>query len=117
MKNVTQWASPEIRQFIIRASVFPSYKITVRHRAFIPIEGDKVERKWMDGKQKKSVTVPPYAILDMEEAARDFRKIIDETAFEHIDEYLEAKHADELVKITYDMAKQHSRRAEVGISD
>jgi hypothetical protein len=115
MKNVTQWASPEIRQFTIRASVFPGYKITVKHRAFVPIEGDKMERKWMDGKQKKAVKVPPYAILDMEVAARDFRKITDETAFEHIDEYLESKHADELVKITYDMAKQHSRRAQVSI--
>lgn len=115
MRNVAQWSSPEIRKFTICASVFPKYKITVRHRPFTPIEGDKMERKWMDGKQKKSISIPPWAIVDMEEAAQDFRKVVDETAFDRIDEYLELKHADELVRTTYDLAKQHLIQAKVSV--
>ncbi|KAF2122493.1 hypothetical protein BDV96DRAFT_560903 [Lophiotrema nucula] len=111
MRNVTLWASNEIRYFTVRASVFPGYQITVKHRKFIPVEGDKMERKWMDDGKKKAITVPPFAIVNMEEAAQEFRKIMDETAFDRIDEYLEAKKADELVRITFDMAKQHLKKA------
>ncbi|KAJ4305625.1 hypothetical protein N0V90_001156 [Kalmusia sp. IMI 367209] len=63
-------------------------------KACIRCRAQKLKKKmgWSEngrnGKQKKAVGIPPYAILDMEEAAQDFRKIIDDTAFEHINEYL-----------------------------
>jgi hypothetical protein len=117
IKDVSSWASPRIREFIIRESIFPSYKFKVKHREFIPIQGDKLERKWMDGTKKKSVDIPPYAILDMEQTAKDLRQLIDNTAFECIDEILEGTNSDELIRNTYDMARQHVRRAPVLTSD
>lgn len=84
----------------------------VRHRKFVPVAGDKLERKYMDGKVKKTVKVPPYAILDMEETAQDFRRVIDDAAFDCIDGILDQRHSDELICNAYDLARQHLLRAQ-----
>jgi hypothetical protein len=113
MHNNTKWASPQIKEFILRESVFPSYKLKIKHRQFVPIEGDKLERRWMDGKIKRSAKIEPYAILDMENTAQDLRRLIDGIAFDCTNEVLDCLNADELTRSTYDMAQQHVKRAQV----
>jgi hypothetical protein len=65
----------------------------------------------MDGKIKKSAKIPPYAFASMEETSQEFKRTMDETAFEWLDKLL--VDSDPLIQKTYSMAQQHLFRAPV----
>jgi hypothetical protein len=111
MHDITGWASPEIRVSTLRKANMPDFGLRLKFRKFIPIEGDQLERQWMDGKTKKSAKLEPYAFADMEDTAQEFRKLIDETAFEWIDKLL--ARSDPLIQKTFNMAKQYLFNAPV----
>jgi hypothetical protein len=105
MQDITGWASADIRMSILRKANMPGFGIRLKFRKFVPIEGDQLERHWVDGKTKKSAKIEPYAFADMEETAQEFRRVVDETAFEWIDKLL--ANSDPLIQKTYTMAKQY----------
>jgi hypothetical protein len=114
MQDLTDWASPEIRVSILRKANMPGFGIRLKFRKFIPMEGDQLERRWMDGKTKKSAKIEPYAFADMEGTAQEFRKVMDETAFEWIDKLL--TNSDALVQKTFNMAQQYLLTAPVSVA-
>ncbi|KAF7553282.1 hypothetical protein G7046_g7146 [Stylonectria norvegica] len=68
---IQNWASTEIK--VIRISEGLSNRwVEVRVRRFIPQDGDKLERTWDYKGKKKSVAIPPYALVDLEDGKRAY---------------------------------------------
>lgn len=49
----------------------------LRVRQFVPITGDKLERTWNYNGQQISVSIPPFALIDLDEARKSFARHID----------------------------------------
>ncbi|KAH6610519.1 hypothetical protein Trco_000539 [Trichoderma cornu-damae] len=72
---IQQWASPEVK--VIYISVYFSNRyLPLKVRKFVPQEGDKLERTWDYQGTKKSVEIPPYALIDLEAGKSAYTKYI-----------------------------------------
>ncbi|KAG6005254.1 hypothetical protein E4U21_000291 [Claviceps maximensis] len=95
---IQKWASTEVK--FIRISTGYSKKcIELQVREFVPQEGDKLERTWVHQGTKKSVTVPPYALMDLEDGKTAYMKHISDAmgdTLQHI-----AERSSGLLKKTY----------------
>ncbi|KAG5925818.1 hypothetical protein E4U42_003905 [Claviceps africana] len=95
---IQKWASPEVK--FIRISTGYSKKcIELQVREFVPQEGDKLERTWVYQGTKKSVAVPPYALMDLEDGKTAYMKHISEAmgdTLQHV-----AERSSGLLKKTY----------------
>lgn len=76
--NIEDWASTE-DQIIEVSQVFLKAPYKLRVRQFIPQEGDMLEEIWHDGYIQRRFPIPPYAIVDMEEAAQSIAKMAEAT--------------------------------------
>ncbi|EGY21724.1 uncharacterized protein VDAG_03164 [Verticillium dahliae VdLs.17] len=74
--NIASWDSPDERKIQISEGLSNS-PVELRVKRFIPQQGDKLDRSWCakDG-IKHSVTIPPYAIVDLDEAQRAYTMYI-----------------------------------------
>lgn len=62
---IQKWASTETK--IIKISEgFSDETLDVVVKEFIPIEGDKLERSWYHNGEKKTVSIPPFALVELE---------------------------------------------------
>lgn len=62
---IQKWACPEVK--VIRVSAgYSNRAIELQVRKFIPQDGDKLSRTWDHNGTKKSVAIPPYALIDLE---------------------------------------------------
>jgi hypothetical protein len=111
MTEITEWSDDKIRTSILKSNALPCFSFEVNFRQFTPREGDQLERHWVEGKEKKVVKIPPYAIASMAETAASFLRAVDGTTFECIDEVLSPSHV--LVRRTFQMTKQHHLTAPV----
>ncbi|KAL7946408.1 hypothetical protein V8C42DRAFT_35794 [Trichoderma barbatum] len=69
------WASHDIK--VIHISVyFSNTYLPLQVRRFVPQEGDKLERTWDYQGSKKSVVIPPYALIDLEAGKSAYTKYI-----------------------------------------
>lgn len=69
--DISTWDAPESR--VIRVTEgYTGRSVELKVRRFQPLEGDKIDRSWVSGGVKKSVKIPPYAIVDMESAKGAF---------------------------------------------
>ncbi|KAL7913134.1 hypothetical protein GGI35DRAFT_278475 [Trichoderma velutinum] len=69
------WASRDVK--IIHISVyFSNTVLPLQVRKFVPQEGDKLERTWDYQGTKKSVTIPPYALIDLEAGKSAYTRYI-----------------------------------------
>jgi hypothetical protein len=110
MTEITQWADTDLRRIKISQDLCPvPFEVTVRK--FVPIKGDSLQRKWTDGKTRKSKDVPPYAIESMASTAIRLKKFVEENADSAISHLLADK--DFLLKETYNMAKVFAKTAQV----
>lgn len=64
---IQTWLSSEIKVITVSEG-YSDNPLQLRVREFVPQEGDKLDRSWVYEGQKKSVRVPPYALIDLEEA-------------------------------------------------
>ncbi|GAB0141574.1 hypothetical protein EsHS_00002161 [Epichloe bromicola] len=72
---IQKWASPDVK--FIRISTGYSEKcIELQVREFVPQDGDKLERTWVHQGTRKSVPVPPYALMDLEDGKSAYLKHI-----------------------------------------
>ncbi|TWU74505.1 hypothetical protein ED733_005556 [Metarhizium rileyi] len=63
---IQKWASSDVK--FIRISTGYSRKcIELRVRKFVPLEGDKLERTWDFEGRRRSVKIPPYALMDLDD--------------------------------------------------
>ncbi|RFU74074.1 hypothetical protein TARUN_8174 [Trichoderma arundinaceum] len=72
---IQQWASSEVK--VIYISVYFSDRyLPLKVRQFVPQDGDKLERTWDYQGIKKSVEIPPYALIDLEAGKSAYTKYI-----------------------------------------
>jgi uncharacterized sporulation protein YeaH/YhbH (DUF444 family) len=113
LQDIAAWASDKVRTITVKADVSPvTFDLEVRE--FVPIPQDSLHRAWMDGKTKKFIETTPFAIKDMNAAMVNMRQYITQNIFNCIDYFL--KTSDELVKVTFNYAKEYmSEIADVSI--
>lgn len=69
--DIGSWADTDTK--VIRVTEgYTGQFIELRVRKFHPQNGDKLERSWVSNGEKKSVPIPPFAIVDMEAAKGAF---------------------------------------------
>ncbi|ATY59143.1 hypothetical protein A9K55_003604 [Cordyceps militaris] len=73
---IDTWASTEIRTIRISEGYSASV-VELQVRQFVPLEGDKLDRTWDYKGEKKSVRIPPFALVDTQKARKAFAKHID----------------------------------------
>ncbi|XWW92259.1 hypothetical protein V2A60_000182 [Cordyceps javanica] len=74
--SIDTWASSEIRTIRVSEGYSASF-VELQVRRFVPMEGDKLDRTWDYNGEKKSVSVPPFAIIDTKKAKKAIAKHID----------------------------------------
>ncbi len=73
MVDVVDWESPDIKTIEVSAG-FCRDSLKLRVRKFVPVDGDMLDRKWVDGQVRKTKRVEPYAIVNMASAAREMQR-------------------------------------------
>ncbi|POR31222.1 Uncharacterized protein TPAR_08564 [Tolypocladium paradoxum] len=64
---IQKWASSEVKVIRVSAGYSPRC-IELQVRRFIPQDGDKLVRTWDYRGMRKSVAIPPYALIDLDAA-------------------------------------------------
>jgi hypothetical protein len=105
LKDIDTWASEDTITIQVSEG-YTSTPLKLIVRKFNPAKGDVLQRSWVGkGGEKKSVTIPPYAIQDLTAAKDAYKRYINEGGAEFFLGALDPK--DELVKFlwrTYCMA-------------
>jgi hypothetical protein len=104
LEDMSDWASPEIRR-IQTTEGFSSVPLELEVRKFVPKEGDVLERYWWtQDRIKRSMSVPAFAIANVNAARRDYENYINQGGAEFFKGWLKEK--DELLVKTYNAAIQ-----------
>lgn len=73
--DMTDWASDDIRTILVsQVSLDAPFALVVRR--FIPREGDRLEKRWHKDGVERQFPVPPYAIVNMAEAAESIETMV-----------------------------------------
>lgn len=99
--DISNWASGEDRTVSVTEG-YGTRPIKLRVRQFIPQEGDKLERTWVYQGAKRSVRIPSYAIVSLDEAKAIYTTFINEELTECCRQVMEGKH--KLIGGTYGFA-------------
>lgn len=67
LEDIGPWASSDIKVICVSDGL-TGRPVELRVRQFVPQEGDRLERSWMSNGMKKTVKIPPYAIVDLDGA-------------------------------------------------
>ena len=70
-KDIKHWASDEVKTIDISEGFSDSF-MRLHVREFEPKEGDKLERSWVHEGTKKSVPIPPFALVQLEDASEAY---------------------------------------------
>ncbi|OTB02121.1 hypothetical protein M426DRAFT_205855 [Hypoxylon sp. CI-4A] len=104
--DISQWASSDIKRVRVTEG-YTEQPVELRVRQFIPQEGDKLERSWVYEGTKKEVKIPPYAIVNLEEAKSTYTAYIQQGLPECCKKVLSSK--GRLIGWTYGQAILVSR--------
>ncbi|KAI0890616.1 uncharacterized protein GGS22DRAFT_15894 [Annulohypoxylon maeteangense] len=104
--DISQWESMDIKRVKVTEG-YTNQPIELRVRRFIPQEGDKLERSWVHDGNRKNVNIPPYAIVNLEEAKSIYIEYIRQGLPECCKKVLLGK--DRLLIATYGAAIKASR--------
>ncbi|TRX96542.1 hypothetical protein FHL15_002444 [Xylaria flabelliformis] len=104
--DISHWASTETRKVKVTEG-YTEYAIELRVRQFVPQDGDSLERSWVHNGIKKWVTIPAYAIVNLEEAKSAYSSYISRSLPECCKKILWGK--DKLLGATYVMALKTAR--------
>jgi hypothetical protein len=69
--DIGSWAASDTRTIRVTEG-YTGKSIELRVRRFQPQDGDRLDRSWVSRGVKRSVPIPPYAIIDMEAAKSSF---------------------------------------------
>ncbi|CEI64192.1 hypothetical protein FVEN_g9033 [Fusarium venenatum] len=75
---IQSWATEEPRTIYLSGGLSNKF-VKVKVQRFIPQAGDKLERTWDYKGVKKSVTIPPYAMVNLEEVKAEYLNHIEST--------------------------------------
>lgn len=99
--DISQWASSETKLVKVTEG-YTDQPVELRVRQFVPQEGDRLERSWVyDGAQRR-VRIPPYAIVNLEEAKVTYNEYIRQWLPECCKKVLGSK--ERLLLLTYGTA-------------
>lgn len=101
LEDIGHWASSDIK-IICVSDGLTGKPVELRVRQFIPQEGDRLERSWMANGIKKTVKIPPFAIVDLDGARAAYDGYIKDGLVECCKRILGS--TDELLWKTYAMA-------------
>ncbi|KAI2602016.1 hypothetical protein GGR54DRAFT_654819 [Hypoxylon sp. NC1633] len=104
--DISQWASPETKLVKVTEG-YTEQPIELRVRQFVPQEGDRLERSWVHEGTRKNVKIPPYAIVNLEEAKSTYTNYIKQALPECCKKVLSSK--EKLLLFTYAAAIKASR--------
>ncbi|SPN96749.1 uncharacterized protein DNG_00269 [Cephalotrichum gorgonifer] len=104
--NISSWASDEVKVIHVSEG-YTGRSVELRVRQFVPQDGDKLERSWVVNGVKKSVAIPPYAIVDLEAARKSYAEHIDRGIVECLTAVV--KPNDDLLWKTYRVAWKMSQ--------
>jgi hypothetical protein len=110
--NITGWASPELRNIKITQG-YSKKALTLVVRWFKPMPGDKLSRTWADGNIKKSVELPPYAIVDLSAATQTYKDYINQEGPQFLNSIL--SYEVNLLRGTYNQAIYESNHVMVWV--
>lgn len=72
---IQKWASSDIKVIHV-AEGYSDEVLKLRVQEFIPQDGDKLERSWHHDGVAKSVKIPPFALVDLEDGKAAYMKHI-----------------------------------------
>ena len=104
------WASDETRTIVL-SPIHADAPFQIRVREFIPVEGDLLEEQWMTATGLQRISLPKYAVADMQEAAGDLKTFIEKNVWNFINASVQK--LDPLFWETYYMAFRHIGNAQV----
>lgn len=104
--DISQWASAETKRVKVTEG-YTEQPVELRVRQFIPQEGDRLERSWVYDGTRKKVDIPPYAIVNLEEAKSTYTNYIKQGLPECCKRVLTGK--EKLLLATYAAAIKASR--------
>lgn len=99
--EISQWASAETKVIKVTEG-YTTDAVLLKVRQFVPQEGDKLNRSWVAKGEKKSVPIPPYAIVDLAEAEKSYSRYIEKGVIECCRRVLGPK--EKLIWRTYRLA-------------
>lgn len=99
--EISQWASNETKVIKVTEG-YTGDAVLLKVREFVPQPGDKLARSWVSRGERKSVPIPPYAIVDLAEAERSYNKYIEKGIVECLKRVLGPR--EKLVWRTYALA-------------
>lgn len=99
--DISQWASSDTKNVCVTEG-YTSRPVQLRVRRFIPQEGDALERTWVYNGTRKSVMIPPYAIVNIDEAKAAYTEHINQGVNECCKRIVSNK--DKLIWGTYGLA-------------
>lgn len=114
-RDIVDWA-PEGTRKIAVSQVFLNAPFELIVRRFIPREGDRLDKIWYENGEMRRFPVPPYAILNMEEAARSIDEMIKKSQHIYLHTLLKpfsADHGGDFLWETYLFAFHHPRHVKV----
>lgn len=75
MDDIGSWQSSEVRTIQVTEG-YTGKSVKLQVRQFRPHPGDSLERSWVSNGVKKRVKIPPYAIVNLDEAKTAFGQYI-----------------------------------------
>ncbi|KAL2264395.1 hypothetical protein VTK26DRAFT_4863 [Humicola hyalothermophila] len=75
MEEIGSWESPQTRTIQVTEG-YTGKSVKLQVRQFRPQPGDSLERTWVSNGVKKRVTIPPYAIVNLDDARAAFDEYI-----------------------------------------
>ncbi|RCI15029.1 hypothetical protein L249_6860 [Ophiocordyceps polyrhachis-furcata BCC 54312] len=108
-ETIQNWASPDVK-FIAVSAGYSTKCIELQVRRFIPQDGDKLVRTWDHNGTKKSVEIPPYALVDFELTKSTYTAHIEDIMTDTIQHVL--KSSGDLLERTYFEAVRLMRHPE-----
>ncbi|KAI1142703.1 hypothetical protein F5Y05DRAFT_127805 [Hypoxylon sp. FL0543] len=104
--DISNWASSETKRVKVTEG-YTEQAVELRVRQFIPQDGDKLERSWVYEGTRRIVKIPPYAIVNLEEAKNTYNAYIGRWLPECCKKVLSGK--ERLLFVTYGAAIKASR--------
>ena len=100
IQDITDWASAS-RKTIELSHGFGNAKYQLKLREFVPKEGDALYEAWSDGPVLKKHWIPPFAIENMSDTAKELQRYVDSSLVQCVCKLV--GFADPLIWTTYDM--------------
>lgn len=102
MPEITQWEDTETRSIYL-CDGYISPGVSVKVRRFKAIKGDKLERVWYEGAQRRQVKTGPWALVDVATAKTTYEKYLSEAQPQIFKKLLGPK--EKLLWRTYECAR------------